>query len=188
MPRRSSQTGFTLVELLVVITLMSLAVGMTVFRLDGVSAHGRLRSTATQLAAVLHLARTEAQASGTPRLLEYQPDARQVVARRPTVQDGTWEWGTGIHYELSTRVPIVRVTVEGDRESEGEDQQEGSSIRVDANGNYRAHAIVLGTGDRCVVVLFRPLEEPEYVFRMRLPQAPTFALLLVELELSDEDD
>lgn len=60
----SGQHAFTLLELLVVMTLMSVIVGMAVFRLDGVSYHTRLQSFAAQLNAVLGRVRTQARTSG----------------------------------------------------------------------------------------------------------------------------
>lgn len=176
--------AFTLLELLIVVTLMMAAVGMTVFRLDGLSDTSRLRSAAMQMASLLRLTQTQARTSGSPRLVEYAIDSDRVLVRAPQMQDDVWEWDAGVEYLTVTGVHVQRVLVEGAGEETEPDKK--FSIRVRPDGRYRAHAIVLMLHDRWAVAVARDLAEPRCLLLDSEPHATTFELLMLELERPDD--
>ena len=177
---RLRRASFTLLELLVVVTLMSVAVGMVVFRLDGVSDTTRLRSSATQIGSLLRLTQIQARTSGSPRLFEYVTDRDRVVVRAPQTQEDGWRWDEGLEYSIGTGVRIRRVLVEGNREMNRD--SDAHRIRIGADGRCRAHAVVLAIHERWAVVVLAGLTEPRCVLLTRAPQAGSFELLVVELE------
>ncbi len=177
--------AFTLVELVVVLALMSTALGLVVLRLDGFSDHGRLRSTAGQLAAWIRLAQTEAKVSGVPRLIEYDFEEGRVTLHKPRIQKGAWAWDDGVKYDTGTAVRIERVVDES--QSAMKDTRGVCDVRVGPDGRFPTHALVVALHDRCAIVVLRSFEEPRVVFASRLPQAREFDLLMLELA-RDEDE
>ena len=167
---------FTLLELLVVITLMSIALGMTVFRFAGLTDASRLRSAAAQFEAVLRNAQSAARLSGTPRLIEYTTDGDHVIVRAPQVSDDTWMWNDGTTYDTATRVKIVRVLVEG-RESRSGDRP---AIRIMPNGGVSNHALVFTLHELWAVLVVRGWQELTFVPLDRKPNATSYELLLME--------
>lgn len=143
--RRGHLQGFTLVELLVVTTLISIGVGMVVVRFDGLSAAGRLRSCAARYSAVLNLARTEARTSGQPRLLRTHGDQGKVTLHRPRRHHGTWQWDDGRAFQVTEGVTI-RLLMESD---ESTLPQEGAiAVRIPPDGRCPPLALILKVQDR----------------------------------------
>lgn len=182
MRRRAS--AFTLVELLVVVTLMTIAVGMAALRLDGLTASGRLQSAGAQIGALVRLTQSHAQTSGTPRMVEYLIHQDRVVVRSAIEQHGTWAWDEGREYNTGTKVSIERVLVEGEQDWDGSSSR--CAIRVGADGRFRAHVVIISVGERYAVTILRSLQQPSCVLLDRPPQAVTFELLTMELQYAQD--
>ncbi len=185
MYKRLAHRGFTLIELMVVTALMSIAVGMAVFRLDGLGDSGRLRSTASQLASIVRQAQMQACTSGSPRLIEYSVDGARITLHSPKQSESSWRWDSGLEYTVLGGAGIDRILVEG---SDGEVSSRGGTeddvlnIRIGPDGRYIAHAVVLTVHTRWAVVVLRPVERPWHMLLESKPSATSFDLLMLDLE------
>ncbi len=177
--------AFTLVELVVVLALMSTALGLVVLHLDGFSDGSRLRSAAAQMAAWVRLAQTEAKVSGMPRLIEYDSGNGWVTLRKPRIQKGSWAWDDGVKYDTGTAVRIERVI--GETQSAMQDQRGPYEVHVSPDARFPMHALVLALHDHWAVVVLRSFEEPKIVFTSRPPQAREFDILTVELARDENE-
>jgi type II secretion system protein H len=177
--------AFTLVELVVVLALMSTALGLVVLRLDGFSDRSRLRSAAGQLAAWVRLAQTEAKVSGAPRLIEYDPDNGRVTLHKPRAQKGVWAWDDGVKYDTGTAVRIDKVVGEGQLALQ--DQRGAYDVHVGPDGRFPTHALVLALHDRYAVIVLRSFEEIRVVFASHPPQAREFDILMLELARDENE-
>ena len=76
MSRRASHSGFTLLELMVVVTIIAATFALVPMSMDSWGARSRLEATANSLVAALSQARTQAIYDGWPAYLElgYAPD------------------------------------------------------------------------------------------------------------------
>lgn len=176
--------SFTLIELVVVMALMSTALGLVVFRLDGFTETGRVRSAGAQLAAWVQLSQSEAVVSGVPRLLRYDLDTSRLVLHKPASRNGSWSWDDGAAFEVGGGVQIQRVVREGAVTSDP--HEDASSVRIDPEGRIPSHAVVLALHERFAVLILRSFAEPRLVLRAKLPQAQAFDLLLTELALEED--
>lgn len=172
--------AFTLLELLVVISLMMVAIGMAAFRMDGLTDSSRLRSGATQLISLVRLTQTQARAAGEPRQVEYRLGSDRIVVHSPQENDGTWTWDQGLEYIASTGVQIKGVLIEGNNEYSQDANK--WAIRVGPDGRHRAHAVILEIHGRYAVVVLRRVGAPRCVFPEEAPHATSFELLMLELE------
>ncbi len=172
-----SPCAFTLIELLVVITLMALAVGMTVVRLDGLSESGRLSAAARQVEGILHLAQTQARATGEPRLIEFQAGSDQIRQRAPVKEGERWRWNEGRSFQTATDVHFERLVFEDDTQGESRT----ASIRVDGDGRYSAHGIILELHGRHMVITNDTVEGCTHRLVGVEPQARNLADLRREL-------
>ena len=181
-PQASSLTSpaFTLVELLVVITLMSLAVSFAVFRLDGFSDSAGLRSAANQLASWVRLTQTQARTTGEPRLLEYGPKSRTLRVQRPLERNGAWTWNEGATFTANSSVSIHSLLVEGD--SDFVQKRAFAQLVVRSSGHFPAHALLLQRHDVVGVLLLTAWEEPSFLILERMPSSVTLENLRTELE------
>jgi len=104
---RTRQRGraVTLLELMAVITLLSLGVGLTTLNTRGASDMSRLRAAALQIGAVYRLAALEATRSGMPRALLLEPT--QIAVKKPAHLDGAWRWSVSPPVALVRKVRIV---------------------------------------------------------------------------------
>ncbi len=132
---------------MVVITLLSVAVGGAVFQLDGVTARGRLRSAARQIEAYHRLARIEAIGSGQPRRLVFGRNSSRCLLQKPEHDGSRWTWSDGLIFELPRGVRVIRVIVPS------ADSSEPESIRVNTDGTATAYACVLSVGELAVAVI-----------------------------------
>lgn len=149
--------SFTLIELMVVAVLMTLASGILVTHLDDFTDRGRLRAAASQTAAVLHLATTRAKASGVPVRVTYDINGDRVRMAKPVLRDGRWIWDEQLEWSTATGVRIDRVLVEGRVDAE-------SFIRVDAGGRYPSHAVVFSLHNKYVAVIAEPWRRARVLF------------------------
>lgn len=100
--------GFTLLELMVVVTLMAVAIGMVTVNAQALSDAARLRSAASVLTSVYDLARTEASASGLPRSLLI--DARGCLVGEPVLREEVWSWDYKPRITLPARVRVKSIS------------------------------------------------------------------------------
>jgi len=187
MNHHKHRVGFTLIELMVVITLMTIAVSAVVLKLDGLSARTRLASAGRRMMSAVDLARTESRTTGRPQLIEYPADgAAEVMVSRPVRSGGSWSWGAATSVPLDRAVWIDRVLVEGaDR---GESDSDVIAVGVRPGGRHRAHAVVLRSGERFAAVFFESSILDRFVMFDRPPQAVSFELLVMEARRDPEDD
>ena len=176
---RRFDVSFTLIELLVVVTLMTVAVGIVTLRLDGLTDAGRLRSTASQLAAVVRLTRADARTSGAPRAIEVAAGEDKVLVRLPRQRDGLWEWGEPVEHGIAGGARIDRV-IAGDVGLPSKGNL--TAVRIGPDGRHRPFAVVLTLHDRWAVVLMARSRAPKYVVLDRAPRAESYSALLLELE------
>jgi len=98
-PHRGGQAGFTLVELLIVLTILVVASGFVIMNLDGVTSEGRLRSAGRDLANHLKYARGFAIVTGKPMYMYYDRDESAYYLTRCYYGE---ERGAPRHEELRT--------------------------------------------------------------------------------------
>jgi type II secretion system protein H len=178
MRRDRPRSAFTLIELMAAITLMTLAVSIAVFRLDGLSAATRIESVARRMMSTVELARTEARTTGRPRRIEYPIGAARVSVRRPERSGGTWSWGDAIFSPPDKEVNVDRVLVEGTESGAGD--SDVIAIVVRPGGRHRSHAVVLRCGERFAAVFLESAIADRFVLWDRRPQALSFELLVME--------
>ncbi len=105
--RPPSRSAFTLIELVVVVTLITMAIGWATVDLQGVSERTRLRAAATQIGAVHRMAVMAASTSSLPRRMRW--DSRSCTVAKPVFKEGAWVWGSPVKFELVIRVRIRSV-------------------------------------------------------------------------------
>jgi type II secretory pathway pseudopilin PulG len=127
--------------MMVVLVLISLAVGMTVVGFDGFTQRARLRSSLAQVASVHALARTQALCDGRPRLLQFDTD--RCVVRHPEPTSNRWEWSSGIPFIVGRGVSIQEVVTE---DGVGGDTRL-PTIRVGSDGTSGPYAVVVVAGE-----------------------------------------
>jgi Tfp pilus assembly protein FimT len=158
---------------------MAAATGWVVFRLDEVTANGRLTSVARRIGAQVRLARSQARTSGVPRRIDYDTEALQLTVRRPQFSAGNWDWNPGLSYDLgSSGVRIDRILLEG-----GLSASEEHTVRIDSSGCLTPHAAVLVCGERYAVVWLGRNGESELTWPQGAPAADSYELLRLNREL-----
>ncbi len=176
--------AFTLVELLVVLALTAAAATLAVVGLDGVSRTARLRATGNQMISITRLASSEARMSGAPRLVTYLADRSAIAVSKPHRSEEGISWDKGETWDLTSKVRIERIFVEGQNPSEG--RKDETSIRVRTNGSMRRHAMILDAADRFAVVRMGGTSSAEVRLLSRKPTSTTYELLAIELESIDD--
>ncbi len=123
--------AFTLIELMVVATLLAIAVASVALHSGDITTRGRLRAAAGQLASAHRLARIEAIASGRPRRLAFE--AGRIVLQEPVLEARRWQWSDGRFLVLPRRVQIRLLP----------DTERTASITVRGDGNSPDYTCVL---------------------------------------------
>ena len=100
------RTGFTLVELMAVATLLAMAVGVAALNVQGMSQQAQLQVAASQVGAVYRLATCEAARSGRPQILTF--DRHGCAVKKPVYREGRWTWSLAPRFELVSKVRIVK--------------------------------------------------------------------------------
>ena len=165
----NSHGAFTLLELLVAVTLLSTVLGITLLRMNGISDAARFQSAANMIASILRVACQEARLSGSPRLLSLEHDSDRIVLREP-IQDGQeWRWGNDRDFLAAGGVGVdrllfaVAISVEAQRAP-------SKTLRVDAAGRFPDCAVLLQLHGRYAAAILRNGSEPTWTL---LPgQAP----------------
>lgn len=85
MRRRS---GFTLIEIAVVLLILSMLLGTTVMNMRGLMPEAATEATAREILGTMDLARTQAVASGYPYEVLFDLDEQRYAIRTPFNQDG----------------------------------------------------------------------------------------------------
>ena len=134
-PRRSREAGFTLLELIVTLTILGLALALIVgFKPPWSSGLG-LRGTAAELASGLRLARSEA-------ILRNQP-----IAFELDLATNRFRIGAGAIRQLPSQLSIALLTIVGERR----DSTTGD-IRFNPDGSSTGGRITIADGTRAMSV------------------------------------
>lgn len=149
-PRRIA-FAFTLIELMVVVTLMAIAVATVTVRLDGWTTRGRLRSAAHQIGTFHHLAQLEATTSASPRRLVFPPAASHCLLQQPQRTGSYWTWSGGRALHWNDGTVLERLILAEDRLSP--EPGDLMAVRIHADGTSPIFACVLTTGPRRAAVL-----------------------------------
>lgn len=104
---QTCHSAFSLIELVAVVTLMSLMVGVTTLSVQGMSDQQTLSAAADQIAAIYRLAQSEAAATGRPTRLSF--DATGCVQSKMSRIERDWRWVASPRMELVGRVRITDV-------------------------------------------------------------------------------
>ena len=140
-PRRRA---FTLLELMVVITLLAMTVGVTTIGMRAVTDEARLQSAVDRIVATYRLARCEATYSGRPRLL--QIDATSIRIRKPTFREDRWSWSNPPPISLGSKIRVLKITNNAERAS---DLMRGPwQLTVQPGARRGLYRMVLQLGDR----------------------------------------
>jgi len=107
MNRSRDGRAFTLLELMVTVTLMAIVIGITTVGPSRLTDQARLRAAASQISAVYRLGACLASRSGTPRIMLL--DHRGCRVKKPIYRAGRWEWSAGPRIDLDRKVNIMRV-------------------------------------------------------------------------------
>lgn len=113
--RAQPRISFTLIELMVVVTLITIAIGWATVDLQGVSERTRLRAAATQIGAVHRMAAMAASTSSLPRRMRW--DSRSCRVAKPVFKNGEWAWGSEVRFDLVDRVRIRSVGAKPQRKA-----------------------------------------------------------------------
>lgn len=99
--------GLTLLELLVVATLITLAVGFTTISVGGMTDDATLHAAASRIGAAYRLALSEASRSGLPHLLLLERRGCRIA--RPAWTEAGWTWQSGASFDLPDRTRLTDV-------------------------------------------------------------------------------
>ena len=150
MGRRRYISSFTLLELIVVVTLLTIAVGFATVNLRGFSDRARLHAAATQIGSFYRVARLSALRSGMPCVLRF--NRRECTLATPNEQEGQWVWSDESQITLVGKVGIVDVQttwLEDEREA-GDSPWRVMLIPGDMNRDFQV-SIVTSSGVRASV-------------------------------------
>lgn len=139
---RCPQRAFTLVELMAVTVVLSLAVGMVAVSLNGVTRKGRLTTAMRQVASFDQAARVQALAEGILRSVEFKRDSNRIRTRKLETAEGKWRWTTGSTLRL-TAGPRIKKVVFPERVNSG-DSNSLWKIRINSDGASASYGVVFG--------------------------------------------
>ena len=109
----NKESGFTLIEMTIVVLLLGLFAALVVPRLPGVGADG-LKSSTRRIAGTVKYFFNEAALSGRPHRLEYNLDAGTFAVRRIEADGEVVELsGTGREQRLKGNVRFKDITIPG---------------------------------------------------------------------------
>ena len=128
-PRLIAQRGFTLIEMLVVLTVAALIVGIALPRLTGASEKAALRTAAHQLAAALRNTRSLAMTSGRTEAFVID------------TANGAFRAGPTAPRQLPRGLQLALVTVRADRDGSSQGR-----IQFFADGSSTGGGVLLASG------------------------------------------
>jgi general secretion pathway protein H len=127
--RLMAQRGFTLIEMLVVLTIAALIVGLALPRLTGATETATLRTAAHEVAAALRNTRSLAMTKGRTEAFVID------------TANGAFRAGTGSPSRLPRGVQLALVTVTADRDNANQGR-----IQFFADGSSTGGGVLLATG------------------------------------------
>lgn len=143
---KTSRHAFTLVELMAVTVLLSLAVGMVTISLNGVTRKGRLTAAMRQVASFDQAARVQALAEGRPRRLELKRDSGHLRVSKQVSANGRWGWSNASTLRL-VHGPHVQKVVIVEQSNLTHSSSELWRIRIRSDGTSVSYAVQLGLTD-----------------------------------------
>ncbi len=108
---RGRRTGFTLLELAVVVTLMTVLVGVSTLSARGMTELSRVEAAGMRIGSLHRLALIEANRSHLPRLVTIEPHG--CVISKPVLRDDAWTWLAAPPFRWPDGVRVVSVTPDG---------------------------------------------------------------------------
>ncbi|HWE75576.1 MAG TPA: GspH/FimT family pseudopilin [Stellaceae bacterium] len=129
MPRPIAQRGFTLIEMLVVLTIAALIVGLALPRLTGAEEKATLRTAAHEVAAALRNTRSLAMTRG------------QTEAFIINTANGAFRAGQAAPAQLPRGIQLALVTTTADQESASQGR-----IQFFADGSSTGGGVLLASG------------------------------------------
>lgn len=111
---RARRNALTLLELMIVTTILGLLVTVTTLNMPLLSDEARARSAGAQMQALFRLAQFSATRTGRPSLFECRPEGCMV--RRPVRKDGGWSWARGPSVTLSRGLRLLGITSDDEAE------------------------------------------------------------------------
>lgn len=111
--RKPRRHAVTLVEVLVVVTILAMAAGIAFLSVGDAAKKHRLRAAADQVVSTWRFARDRARFSGLPtRVVLYE---ERMTLARPVQRDGAWIWGQPSDVAIHPGVSIAGVSAELER-------------------------------------------------------------------------
>ena len=104
---KDTRRGLTLLELLIVLTLMTVTIGIATLGVGGMTDQARIYAAATRIGTAYRLAASDAARSGLPRML--QLDSKNCRVARPVWREDGWTWSSGSSFEMPSNVRLVGV-------------------------------------------------------------------------------
>ena len=111
MSARGRRSGFSLLELAVVVTLMTVLVGVSTLSARGMTELSRIEAAGMRIGSLHRLVVIEANRSHRPRLVTIEPLG--CVIAKPVLRDGAWTWLAAPPIRWPESVRVVSVTPEG---------------------------------------------------------------------------
>ncbi len=107
MKRSAANRGFTLTELMAVLTLAAIGISVVTVNTHTLSDAARFRSVASQIGSVYRLALYEAMRTGLPRSIVLQPG--RCAVQKPVFNEGIWTWSEPAIFDFAPGVKLVDV-------------------------------------------------------------------------------
>lgn len=104
---KMTRRGFTLLELLVVLTLMTVTIGIATISVGGMTDQARIYAAATRIGTAYRLAAFDSARSGLPHML--QLDRKNCRVAQPVWREEAWSWSSGPSFEMPGKVRLVGV-------------------------------------------------------------------------------
>jgi type IV fimbrial biogenesis protein FimT len=158
-PRRAA--GFTLVELLVVLALMSITMVLVLPSLVRVVQHQRILSAAQQTAILLRLARLEAIKTSSPTVVQANMSNNTLMAYTDSNNNQTLDTGENVLGKLELTKEVRLLPVSGFPGTLANFQSNGAALKVGAfrfqnvNGDQLEVRIMTATSGRVQIQKFQ---------------------------------
>ncbi len=134
--------AFTLLELMAVVTVITVAIGYATVNLHGLSDQARLRSVSTQIGACYRLAALTADRTGLPTKMRLTDGACTLL--KPVKNERKWSWSKGAAFRLDNRIGIGSIKAIGERARSNKSYEE-SGIVVSPGALGMGYAIALSS-------------------------------------------